>query len=200
MRTRRPENNAGYTSLAVLLLSVCVFALPSHVEAKPPASPRFMRADDFQKSLEARLKKLQEQEAFEAKPRPERLVILLKRGTKKFGSEKLTGAGVVKEVFAWKELRAAAPGKPAERTAELLPEALHACFGSLNRKSKSAMRERYKTSRELVDALMDKHIRIRTIAIDCLSAIYGETRGYKPGASESERKRAQKKWAKAIRR
>ena len=200
MRTHRPENNAGYTSLAVLLLSVCVFALPSHVEAKPPASPDFMRTDAFKKALEARLKKLQEQEEFDAKPRPEQLVLLLKRGTKRLGSEKLTGAGVIKEVFGWKELRAAALGKPAERTAELLPEALHACYGSLDRKSKSAARERYKASRELVDALTDKHLRIRTIAIACLSAVYGETRGYKPGAPESERKRIQKKWAKAIRR
>jgi hypothetical protein len=42
--------------------------------------------------------------------------------------------------------------------------------------------------------------RIRQLSIDCLFVLYGETRGYKPDAPESERKRIQKKWAKEIRR
>ena len=42
--------------------------------------------------------------------------------------------------------------------------------------------------------------RIRQLAIDCLFAIYGETRGYRADLSDAERKRVQKKWAKAIRR
>jgi hypothetical protein len=181
-------------------MSAWLFALPSEVAAKPPASPQFVRADALEQVLQARLKELREKEEFDAKPRPERLVILLKRGVKQMGDEKLTGVGVIKEVFAWKALQENELGKSAKNTVALLPEALHGCFGGFGVRSKSELRERYKAARELVDALTDKHARIRQLSIDCLFVLYGETRGYKPDAPESERKRIQKKWAKEIRR
>ena len=174
--------------------------MPSHVEAKPPAATDFMRADALQKALAVRLQALKDEEDFKAKPRPEQLVILMNRGTLKSGREKLTGADAIEQVFEWKALRAATLDDSAKRTMAMLPDALRSCYGKLNVKSRSEMRERYKASRELVDALMDKHVRIRQLAIDCLMAVYGETRGYTSTASDSERKRIQKKWAKAIRR
>jgi len=189
-----------YSLVALLLTSTGVGALPSHVEAKAPVATDFMRVDALHKALAARLQALKDEEEFKAKPRPEQLVILMKRGTLKSGREKLTGADVIEQVFEWKALRATTLDDSAKHTMKLLPDALAACYGQLNVKSRSEMRERYKASRELVDALMDKHVHVRQLAIDCLVAVYGETRGYKSTAPDSERKRIQKKWAKAIRR
>jgi len=189
-----------YCAAALLWMSAWGLAVPARVDAKPPAGGGFMRADALQEALAARLKELKAQEEFNAKPIQEQHVILLKRGENDADGHAVEAADVVEELFKWKELRAATPSEAAARAAALLPEALGTRYGNLDPKSRSELRERYKAAKELVAALNDKHFRIRQIAIDCLAAVYGETRGYQAMASEAERKRIQKKWSKAIRR
>ena len=176
------------------------YPAPRVAEAKPPAANGFMRADELQKMLAQRLAELKAKEEFDAKPRAEKLAILLDRGQKKFGKETLTGAGVVEEVFAWDALSKATLSESAQRTVKLLPKALHSCYGDYRSLSRTQRRDRQKASKELVTGLLSKHRHVRTLSIECLYALYGERRGYRPDAPEAERKRIQKSWAKAIRR
>ena len=181
-------------------MSSVAFPAPSVVEAKPPVSPGFLRADALAKLLADRLRELKAKEEFDAKSRPEKMVILLHRGTKKLGKETLTGAGVVETVFAWKAMHTAELAPAAQSAAKLLPGALRNCYGDIASRSRTRRRERQRAGKALVAGLMDKHLHVRAVAIESLFAVYGERRGYRADAPEAERKRIHKAWAKAIRR
>ena len=176
------------------------FPAPSTVEAKPPASEGFLRADALQSLLSARLAELKAKEEFDAKPRPEKLTVLLSRGTKKLGRESITGAVVIEVVIGWEALHKAELPEAAVRTVKLLPEALRNHYGDFRSKSRTQRRDRQRASKALVAALGGKHSHVRSVAIECLFALYGERRGYRADAPEAQRKRAQKAWIKALRR
>ena len=63
---------------------LCVWLLtatPSHSDPPGPSSG-FMRMDELEVALKNRLKALEENEEFDAKRRPKRLIILLQKGVK----------------------------------------------------------------------------------------------------------------------
>ena len=158
-----------------------------------------MRMDELEPYLTLRLNKLREREEFEAKPLPERLVILLKRGVKTHEKHALTGALVVETLLRWKAVQSAAPTEEAKRALGLLPEALGTRY-SRYLKSKVLRRERYHASKLLVDALTHQYFHVRKTAIDSLKAMHGLDRGYDPNATEAQRKRAQWNWRLALKK
>ena len=178
-------------------LCLCLFlAAPSH-SGPPGPLHGFMRMDALEAALVERLASLRKKEEFDAKPRPERMAILLARRVQTFEKRNLTGPLVVEELLRWKPVLCATPSKEAARVLGLLPEALRARYRF---ETKALRLERNKVGMRLVTALTHSHFHIRKVAINSLRTIYGTDRGYDLRASPAENRRAQGKWRLALRR
>jgi hypothetical protein len=185
-------------SVALAFGCALTLCLVSRAGAKPPESPRFARAKELLEKLEARSERLRQEEEFKAKPREERLVLKFKEGAEKFEGEELTGAFVIREVMEWDRVRRKIPSDDVKRVLLLLPEAFKARYGFVYTKSKALRKQRRSASARFIAALNHDFRHVRKMAIDCLAAMYGVRRGYKVDASESERRKKQKEWRRAV--
>jgi len=185
MRTRRLA-----PVLALLL------ALLPPASAKPPVLPGYARMDDLESDLVSAAQRMREEEEFAAKPFAERLILKFQeRATSYEHMKRLDGEDLVEEILEkWKEAQAEEVDKEVVRILAMLPEALKARY-DVNPIPK---RERFKASKPLVDALTHRYTPIRQAAIDCLKAIYGQTRLYQPDLPPKKRMDIQKDWKKQI--
>ena len=180
---------------APLLLVLLIPALPA--SAEPPLVRGFQRADTLEQRMHERKDVLTAEEEFARKSWHERMLIRYAEGAEKFGGRKLSDTFVVRQFFGWKEIRTDEPDAESVRVAMLLPEALRLRLVAAEPLPKA---QRYEASRPLVDALTSKHRALRDLAIACLRALYGTELFYEPDASASERAKAQRAWAREIRK
>ncbi len=180
---------------ATLPLGLLLALLPP-AAAKPPVLPGYARMDDLESDLVANAQRMREEEEFAAKPFAERLILKFQEGATSYEHVKrLDGEDLAEEILEkWKEAQAEEVGKEVARILAMLPEALRARY-DVNPIPK---RERFKASKPLVDALTHKYTPIRQTAIDCLKAIYGQTRLYQPDLPLKKRIDIQKDWKKQI--
>ena len=177
-----------------------VFALlAGAVRAAPPQHGGCVRMDELRSELEARYERARAREEFEAKPLPERLVLLLKKGARTYAGEAVTGPRVVKAVLQWDALGKSPRPSPAARVVADLPDALKARYLKAGA-DRALHRERYDTGRMLADALTSDAPWVREVAADALNAVFGRTLGYDPAGPETDRKRKQREWTRELRR
>ena len=175
---------------AILVLLILPAAL-----AKPPEVPGYARMEELRQRMVARKDQLAQQEAFEAKPRVEKLILNFQRGKPTPEGRKLTGEMVVKELFKWDPLMTTAPEDSALKVLEQLDDAMRERFARVVPIPKE---ERYQASEELVKALTHQYFHIRKAAIDALFAIYADRKFYQPEMTAAKRKAKQKEWKKYI--
>lgn len=187
---------------SVVFACACAVAicLAIRAEAKPPESPRFARAKELLDKLEARSERLKQEEEFKAKPREEQLVLRFKEGAATFEGEELTGAYVIREIMEWDRVRLRTVPDDVKGVLLLLPEAFKERYGFIYTKSKALRKQKRCASLLLVAALTHELRHVRRMAIECLEVMYGVRRGYQVDASETERRRKQKEWRRALQR
>ncbi len=171
-------------------------AMPLAAEAKPPVVPGYARMDDLENDLASAAQRMREEEEFAAKPFAERLILRFQAGATSYEDVKrLDGEDLVEQILEkWKEAQAEEVDKEVIRILALLPEALKARY-DVNPIPK---RERFKASKLLVEALVHRYTPIRQAAIDCLKALYGQTRLYQPDLPLKRRMDIKKDWQKLI--
>lgn len=181
-------------------MRACLLAgLLTAVVCAGPPKPGCVGFEELHLRLENRYEKLRKQEEMAAKPREERMVLLLRAGRTTFENKKLTGEWVLTEILKWKVLQAEKIPAAARLVLDMLPEALETRYGHGHRTA-SLRAERYRVSKQLVSALMHRQVHIRKAAIECLDALYGTKRGYRADAPDRERKKIQREWRLALRR
>jgi hypothetical protein len=188
----------GSRVLAYACACALLACLASGADAKPPGSPKFVRAKELLEKLEVRSERLRQEEEFKAKPRVERLVLRFKEGAATFQGEELDGSFVIREVMRWDRIRLEVVPDDVKGVLLLLPEAFKARYGFVYTKSKTLRKQRRCASTRLVAALTHDRRHVRRLAIECLEAMYGVRHGYKVDAPEAERRRKQKEWRRAL--
>ncbi len=183
-----------------IVAGAALFLCVSTAWGRPMDIPRYARLDTLLYRCGKKAQRLQEAEAFKAKPRIERMILSLREGQTSFEKRKLDGLVVVKEVFQrWPVLRNET--LPASQTAALEPltETLRIRYrGYLP--DRRMRRERQSVAQVLVSALTHRHLRARQAAIDGLAAIYGTTNGYRADALAHDRRKAQSAWLRFVKR
>ena len=165
--------------------------------AKPPEVAGYARMDELRQRMVARKDQLAELEEFERKPRVEKLIILFKRGQARTPEgRKLNGEMLVKELFEWEPILKVDPTPEALAILNQLPDAMRERYARVVPIPK---RTRYAASKQLVLALNNDFIHIRTAAIESLFAIYADRKFYQPTMTASKRKAKQKEWNRYIR-
>jgi len=172
----------------LLLLAVPALALPPEIDG-------YVRLDTLRDQLRDRTEELRKKEEYERKPREEKMIIKFAEGEKKFEGKKLSGDVLVKEVLdRWDASEKDTPDQETLRVLNLLPNTLKAAYG----KFPIPKAERYKAGYALVKLLNDKRLHVRSIAFECLQAIYGESLQYNPNADKSARAEKQKAWERNV--
>jgi len=184
--------------LPALLLGLLPVA---ELRADPPKIPGYARLRELRDHLDATLTRLRQQEEFEAKPYPEKLLIWFEQGLEKTpapDNKRLSGEFVVRELFRWDRMRDhGAPGEVTRVALNDLPRVMRVRFRDAIPIPK---RERAKAALEICDYLNDEHFHIRKAAIDAIAAIYNETKGYTPDMSPRDRRAKEKEIRDMIRK
>jgi len=186
---------------ALLTLPALLIALPaSAVRADPPAIPGYARLGELQEHLLTTLSHLQQQEAFERKPYPEKMLLWFEQGLDKTpdSGKKLTAEVVVRELFRWDRMREHDAAQEVTQIIQVdLPRVMREKFREVVPIPKT---ERYKAAMELADYLNDEFFHIRKAAIDSIVAIYTESKGYDPAMSARDRRKKEQEIKDMIRK
>jgi hypothetical protein len=173
--------------------------------AQPPASEGFKRTDALRAELATRLAEAKKQEEFEAKPREEKLAILLLladprlKPPPKFDRVEIVPDKVAKEILEWDQVQTDKPSESAVRALTHLRDALHKRYGDPAVVDYSRT-DRYDVSKLLVKELTSKHLHLRAASFEMLKDIYRNPNGlfYRPDATERMRKDKQREWERYI--
>jgi len=168
-------------------------ALPA--AALPPLSPGFERMRELRRNIDARVAEFQELEAFNSKPREERILLTYWQ-KKNFEGKKIDARDVIEACFDWEDVRRDNPSEVARRVLRQLPQMLaDRCGGTdLDR------RERRQASVPLLKALDSDSEAIREAAIASLRKMYDPPRvdRYNPAQSARERSSHIRAWKRAV--
>jgi len=187
---------------ALLALPALLIVLPaSAVRADPPAIPGYARLGELQEHLLTTLSHLQQQEAFERKPYPEKLLLWFEQGLDKTpdsSGKRLTAEFVVRELFRWDRMREHdAPPEITQIVLVDLPRVMREKFRDVVPIPKT---ERFKAAMEIADYLNDEFFHIRKAAIDAIVAIYNESKAYDPTMSPRDRRKKEQEIKDMIRK
>jgi hypothetical protein len=175
------------SAAAILLLALAA-------EATPPLSPGFHRMRDLRRQIEARATLFREREAFDEKPREERMLLTFQKG-EAFEGEALKARHVVETCLGWADVGRAAPTEAGQRVLALLPAVLEErCGGPKDRK------ERRQASIPLLKALDSDFQPVREAAIASLRRLYDPPRvdRYHPAQTAKERAAAIRAWKRTV--
>ena len=175
---------------AALLAGLCL--------AKPPYIQDFSRMEELTRKLNDVFTELREKEEFLSKPLQERIVIKFQQGAPSYEHlTKLTGEAVVKEIFKnWDAIEQDPPTEEVKRVLAMLPDVLKKQYNIVP----IPKRERFNASKPLVAALTHDAFHVRQAAIDCLRAIYGESRLYQADLPAPLRSKRKKEWERFIKK
>lgn len=190
MRSRRAVLRSDHTmrtAVAILLLALAA-------EALPPLSPGFVRLKELRRQIDARAEELLEQEAFDRKPREERMLLTFRK-LGEFEGKALAAREVVEACLRWDAVDRPVPTEAGQRVLALLPLVLEErCGGPKDQK------ERRQASIPLLKALDSDSRPIREAAIASLRRLYNPPRvdRYDPAQSAKDRAQAIRAWKRTV--
>jgi hypothetical protein len=164
-------------------------------EALPPLSPGFVRLKEFRRHIDGRVLELREQEAFDSKPREERMVLTYRRSDA-FEGRDLVARHVLETCFAWDEVARLVPTEAGQRVLDLLPQVLsERCGGGAKDR-----KERRQASIPLLKALDSDFPPVREAAIASLRELYEAPRvdRYDPATPSRERAAPIRAWKRVV--
>jgi len=150
---------------------------------------------ELRRDIDARVAELKEQEAFNSKPREERMLLTYwKQDT--FEGEEIDARDVIEACFAWEEVNREKPTEAATRVLRVLPHVLAQRCGGPNLDRK----ERRQASVPLLKALDSDAKAVREAAIESLRKLYDAPRvdRYDPAQSARERSSAVRAWKRTV--
>lgn len=178
--------------IALALLLVVVAA-----DAQPPLSPGFQRLKELRRAIEAKITELREREAFDKKPREERMLLAF-RAKKAFEGDELDARHVVEACLAWDEVARAVPTEAGKRVLDLLPVVLEEHCG--RQRDKKDQQRRRQPSIPLLKALDSDHLPVREAAIASLRRLYDPPRvdRYDAASPPKDRRAPIRAWQRAV--
>lgn len=174
----------------------CLLVLAIGAGALPPVSPGFARLRDLRQEIQQSLAETLKREAFEAKPREERMLLTFGKG-EDFEGKELKGKVVVETCLVWEEAAQDTPTPAGLRVLALLPEILREKYGG-----PGDAKERRSVGYELIDGLDSDFLPVREASIASLRRIYPPPRddSYDPKKDRRDRAAAIRVWRRHIRR
>lgn len=174
-------------------LAAAILLLALAAEALPPLSPGFARLKEFRRQIDARATELVEQEAFDRKPREERMLLTFRKQGE-FEGKALAARDVVEACLRWDAVDRPVPTEPGQRVLALLPLVLEERCGPKEQK------ERRQASIPLLKALDSDSQPVREAAIASLRRLYNPPRvdRYDPGHSAKDRATAIRAWKRTV--
>ncbi|MCK6461930.1 MAG: hypothetical protein L6Q95_18775 [Planctomycetes bacterium] len=171
--------------------AILLLALPA--AALPPLSPGFARLKELRRQIDVRAAELREQEAFDRKPREERMLLTFRKEGE-FEGKALSARQVVEACLRWDEVDRPEPTEAGRRVLELLPFVLEERRGGKDAK------ERRQASIPLLKALESDAQPVREAAIAAIRRLYNPPRvdRYDPAHSAKDRAAAVRAWKRTV--
>jgi len=162
--------------------------------ALPPASPGFVRLRELREEIRLGIVELQKREAFEARPREERMLLTFRKG-EVFEGEELRGRDVARACLEWADVERQQPTEAGKRVLALLPVVLREKYAGSD-----DWRERRAIGYLLVRALDSDYLHVREAAIASLRRLYVPPRGdsYDPAQDRRDRASAIRAWKRHV--
>jgi hypothetical protein len=172
--------------------AILLLALPA--AALPPLSPGFARLKELRRQIDVRTAELVEEEAFDRKPREERMLLTFRKQGE-FEGKALAAREVVEACLRWDAVDRAVPTEAGQRVLALLPLVLEErCGGPKD------VKERRQASIPLLKALDSDAQPVREAAIASLRRLFNPPRvdRYDPAHSAKDRATAIRAWKRTV--